>query len=280
GAYTAGILTARYHWETLPALLAAALLPALVALVIGRPALKLRQQYLALATLGFGILVYIFFNEARGLTGGPSGFTGIPYLSVGGFQFDRDREFYYFVWLVVALVLAGANNLAHSRVGRALQAIRDSEVAAESIGIDVAELKLRVFVFSAFLAGLAGGFYAFYVTFISPSPFGFHASILFVLMAVVGGLGSIWGPPVGVGLIVALSEALRWVVPKLLPEAGGEFEIVFFGVILVLVVLLRPEGLCAVRRPVTASPAAEREEGIKAADGNRLDQIVRRADRC
>jgi branched-chain amino acid transport system permease protein len=100
-------------------------------------------------------------------------------------------------------------------------------------------------------------------------------------MAVVGGLGSIWGPPVGVGLIVALSETLRWAVPKLLPEAGGEFEIVFFGVILVLVVLLRPEGLCAVRRPaLMSSPDADRKEGTKTADSNRLDQILRRADRC
>jgi branched-chain amino acid transport system permease protein len=102
-----------------------------------------------------------------------------------------------------------------------MRAVRESEHASETSGINTAGLKLQAFVFSAVLAGLAGGLYAFYVTFISPSPFGFHTSVQFVLMAVVGGLGTFWGPLLGVGLVVVLGEVLRWAVPLFIP-GGGE----------------------------------------------------------
>ncbi|MCL6635919.1 MAG: branched-chain amino acid ABC transporter permease, partial [Peptococcaceae bacterium] len=245
GGYAVAILTTACRWPTAAALLAAVALPGLVAALIGRPTLKLRELYLALATLAFGILVHILFNEAREITGGPSGLTGIPYLRLGGLVFDRDVKFYYLVWATVLLVSLGVRNLIHSRPGRALRAIRESEHAAETSGIDTAGLKLQAFIFSALLAGLAGGLYAFYVTFVSPSPFSFHTSVQFVLMAVVGGLGTFWGPLLGTALVVALGEVLRWAIPLLMPEAGGEYQIIFFGVILVLVMIFRPEGLGA-----------------------------------
>ncbi len=243
GAYSVAVLSTAYRWPTFAALLAAVVVPGLLAALIGRPTLKLKELYLVLATLAFGILVHIFFNEAREITGGPSGLTGIPYLSLGGLVFDRDIKFYYLVWSTVLLISLGVNNLIHSRVGRALRAIRESEHAAETSGIDTASLKLQAFVFSAVLAGLAGGLYAYYVTFISPSPFGFHTSVLFVLMAVVGGLGTFWGPLLGTGLVVALGEILRWAVPLAIPGAGGEYQIIFFGVILVVIMIVKPEGL-------------------------------------
>lgn len=246
GGYTVAILTTACSWPTIPALIAAIILPGLVAAIIGGPTLKLKELYLALATLAFGILVHILFNELKGITGGPSGLTGIPYLSLGGFSFDRDIKFYYLVWTAVLLVSLGVNNLIHSRVGRAMRAVRESEHASETSGINTAGLKLQAFVFSAVLAGLAGGLYAFYVTFISPSPFGFHTSVQFVLMAVVGGLGTFWGPLLGAGLVVALGEVLRWAVPLVIPGAGGEYQIIFFGIILMLVMIIKPEGLGAV----------------------------------
>ncbi|OQA08330.1 MAG: High-affinity branched-chain amino acid transport system permease protein LivH [Firmicutes bacterium ADurb.Bin373] len=246
GGYTVAILTTACNWPTIPALIAALILPGLVAAIIGGPTLKLKELYLALATLAFGILVHILFNELKGITGGPSGLTGIPYFTVGGLVFDRDIKFYYLVWSAVLLVSLGVNNLIHSRVGRAMRAIRESEHASESVGIDTAALKLQAFVFSAVLAGLAGGLYAFYVTFISPSPFGFHTSVQFVLMAVVGGLGTFWGPLLGAGLVVALGEALRWATPLVIPGAGGEYQIIFFGAILMLVMIVKPGGLGAV----------------------------------
>jgi branched-chain amino acid transport system permease protein len=245
GAYSVGILTTRYHWGTIPALLAAMVLPSLVAAVIGRPTLKLKEHYLALATLAFGLLIHIFFNEGGELTGGPSGMTGIPYLNIGDFVFNRDYKFYYLVCVVVLLVFLGVRNLDRSRIGRSLRAIRDSEVAAEANGINSAALKLQAFIFSAFLAGLGGGIYAYYITFISPAPFNFNMSIQFVLMAVIGGLGTIWGPVLGVGLVVALGEVLRWLVPLVIPHAGGEYQIIFYGLILVLTMIFKPEGLSA-----------------------------------
>lgn len=243
GGYTVAILTTQMHWGTVPALLAAMVLPSLVAAVIGKPTLKLREHYLALGTLAFGLLVQIFFNEGRELTGGPSGLTGIPYLAFGDLVFDRDYKFYYLVWLLVLLVFLGVRNLDRSRIGRSMKAIRDSEVAAEANGINAAALKLQAFVFSAFLAGLAGGIYAYYVTFISPAPFGFNISIQFVLMAVIGGLGTLWGPVLGTALVVALGEVLRWFIPLVLPRAGGEYQIIFFGLILVLAMIFKPDGL-------------------------------------
>lgn len=243
GAYSAAVLTTRFHWGTISALFAAMVIPALVAAIIGRPTLKLREHYLALGTLAFGLLVHIFFNEGKELTGGPSGMTGIPYLAIGSFVFNRDFKFYYLVWTLVLLVFLGVRNLDRSRVGRSMRAIHDSELAAEANGINASSLKLQAFVFSAFLAGLAGGIYAYYITFISPAPFGFNMSIQFVLMAVIGGLGTIWGPVLGTGLVVALGEVLRWLIPLLLPRAGGEYQIIFFGLILVLVMIFKPEGL-------------------------------------
>jgi len=245
GAYAVAILTTRFHWGTIPALAAAMVLPALIAAIIGKPTLTLREHYLALATLAVGLLVQIFFNEGRELTGGPSGLTGIPYLTAGGFVFNRDIKFYYLVWTLVLIVFMGVRNLDRSRIGRSLKAIQDSEVAAEANGINAAYLKLQAFVFSAFLAGLSGGIYAYYVTFISPTPFGFNMSIQFVLMAVIGGLGTIWGPVIGAGLVVALGEVLRWFVPLVLPRAGGEYQIIIFGLILVLAMIFKPEGLSA-----------------------------------
>lgn len=263
GSYTVGILTTRFHCPTVLALLAAIVLPGLIAVIIGRPTLKLRELYLALATLGFGILVHILFNEGKRLTGGPSGLSGIPRLSLGGLSIGSDIEFFYLVWAVVFLLLLGVHNLVNSRVGRALRAIHESEHAAETSGIDTAKLKLQAFVFSALLAGLAGGLYAFYVTFISPSPFSFHTSVQFVLMAVIGGLGTFWGPLLGVSLVVALGEFLRWAVPLIIPGAGGEYQIIFFGLILVVLMIFRPEGLGSIGKNLklpTKKPPVDGQE--------------------
>lgn len=260
GAYTAAILTTRYHLPPLFCLLVAPFLPTLVALLIGRPLLRLREHYLALATLGFGILVSALFKEFVGITGGPSGLTGIPYLSIGPILFDRDWKYYYLVWSTLGLVLIGIDNLTRSPVGRLFKAIHASEKAAAAVGIDTATLKVQAFSLSAFLAGLAGALYAFWVTFISPSPFGFTASVEFVLMVVVGGLGTLWGPLLGATIIVGLTEFLRWAVKIILPEAGGEFEIILFGSALVLIMLLRPQGILALSPFYAAPPQPRREK--------------------
>lgn len=243
GAYTAAVLATRCQWPPLLCLLAAPFLPALVAAVIGRSILRLREHYLALTTLGFGILVFTLFKDFTGLTGGPSGLAGIPYLNIGPLVLDQDWEYYCLVWFMLGLTVLGMANLTRSPIGRAFRAIHTSEKAAQAAGIDTATLKTQAFALSALLAGLAGSLYAFWVTFISPSPFGFTTSIEFALMVVVGGLGTLWGPVLGAAIIVGLTELLRWAVPMVLPDAGGECEIIFFGIIFVLIMLFRPQGI-------------------------------------
>ncbi len=247
GAYTTTILTTKLGFPVLIGVVAGCLIPGVIAAIIGKPTLKLKEHYLALATLGFGIVVYILFNEGGELTGGPSGTFGIPSLSIGSWLINDDISFYYVVWVIVAVIMIITRNIMNSRVGRALRAIHSSEVAAEAMGVDTAKYKLQVFIFSALLAGLAGSLYAHYVTFISPSPFSFKVSVEFVLMTVVGGMASIWGPVLGVTLVIVSSEMLKVYLPTIMPQAGGEFEIIIFGVILVLIMIFLPEGLTSLR---------------------------------
>jgi branched-chain amino acid transport system permease protein len=243
GAYTSAITTAKYGlspWLGLPLSMA---LTGGVAFVIARPIFKLRGNYLAMATLGFGYIIYILFNEAASLTDGPSGLTGVPYLSIAGWAFDRDIKYYYLVWGIAVVVLLASLNIINSRVGRALRAIHTSEVAAQSVGVDTGRLKAQVFVISAVYAGLAGSLYAHYLTFVNPSPFGFHLSVMLVVMAAVGGLATVWGALFGAAVITLLTEALRAVVPLLLDHASGEYEIIAFGILLMLVMIFMPRGV-------------------------------------
>ncbi len=233
-AYTTGILTGTYNWPVPAGIAAGLLLVTLVAYLIALPTLKLRGHYLAMGTLGFGIIVYIVFNEATSVTGGPSGFTGIPKLSVGSKVVSTDREYYYVVWGAVLLLFALAQNLVRSRVGRALRAIHTSETAAAVLGVDTGRYKTFVFVLSAFYAAVAGALYAHYVTFVSPGTFGFHTSVQLVTMVVLGGMASLWGAVLGAVFLTLLPEALR---------AVENFDILVYGAILVLCMMYLPGGL-------------------------------------
>jgi branched-chain amino acid transport system permease protein len=243
GAYASAIATTRFQLSPWLGLLISLILTAGVALVIAQPIFKLKGHYLAMATLGFGYIVYIFFTEASALTGGPSGLTGLPYLSLAGQPLDRDVEYYYLVWAAVVLVLVASLNIVNSRVGRALRAIHGSEVAAQAMGVNTARLKAQIFVLSAAYAGLAGSLYAHYVTFVNPSPFGFHFSVMLVVMASVGGVATVWGAPFGAGVVTALTEVLRSAVPRLLQGASGEYEIIAFGLLLMLIMIFMPQGV-------------------------------------
>ncbi|MCL6589943.1 MAG: branched-chain amino acid ABC transporter permease [Firmicutes bacterium] len=237
GGYTAAILTTQYHWETFPALLASVFLVTLTAWLIGRPALKLKGHYLAMATLGFGIIIQILFNEIVSLTGGPQGIAGIPKLVIFGFKFATDLELYFLVWGTVVLAQIMAVNLIGSKVGRAFLAIHTNELAAESLGIDTANLKLFVFVLSGALAGLAGVFYAYSINYLSPNPFGFNFSILLVTMVMVGGMGDPWGAILGTVLLGIIPELLR---------QFKDFESVIYGVLLILIVIFMPRGAISI----------------------------------
>ncbi len=234
GAYTSGILTAHYGVNPWLALVAGLGLSGLSAFLIGIPALKLRGYYLAMATLGFGIIVYIIFNEAQPITGGPSGLSGIPSLSLAGFPLNTPRRLYLLIWISVGLILALSANLVESRTGRAIRALHDSEAAAQSLAVDTARMKLKVFVWSALYASLAGSFYAHTLNFIAPSSFGFMFSIKLVTMVVLGGMASIWGSLLGAAVLTVLPEVLT---------VFHDFEVVIFGAILVVVMIFLPRGL-------------------------------------
>lgn len=234
GAYTSGILTATCGVNPWLALLAGLVLSGSAAFLIGVPALKLRGYYLAMATLGFGIIVSIILNEAQPLTGGPSGLPGIPPLTLAGFPLNTARRLYPLIWLAVGVILALSANLVDSRAGRALRALHDSEVAAASLGVDTARLKLKIFIWSALYASLAGSLYAHSLNFIAPASFGFMFSIKLVAMVVLGGMASIWGSLLGAGVLTVLPEVLT---------VFHDFEVVIFGAILMVVMIFLPRGL-------------------------------------
>ncbi len=234
GAYTSGILTATCGVNPWLALPAGLVVSGAAAFLVGVPALKLRGYYLAMATLGFGIIVYIIFNQTQELTGGPSGLSGIPSLSVAGFPLDTPDRIFLLIWPVLGVILLLSANLVDSRLGRALRALHDSEAAAQSLGVNTARAKMIIFVWSALYASLAGSLYAHTLNFIAPTSFGFMFSIKLVTMVVVGGMASIWGSLLGAAVLTVLPELL---------VVFHDYEIIIFGGILMVVMIFLPRGL-------------------------------------
>ncbi len=234
GAYISGVLTTAYAINPWVAMIVSAVSVTALAFAIGFPILKLKGHYLAMATLGFGIIMYICFNETVELTGGPSGLSGIPNLSAGGFTFDSDTGNYYLIWGFALLTMLLSINLLHSRIGRALRAIHDSEVAAMVMGVNARLLKVQIFAISALISALAGSLYAHTMTFISPASFGFNLSIELVTMVIIGGLGSIYGSFLGAAILTLLPEFLRFL---------HDYDIIVYGLMLILITMFMRGGL-------------------------------------
>jgi branched-chain amino acid transport system permease protein len=234
GAYTTAVLTVHYHWPPSLSLPVAIGLTAAVAFLIALPMLKLSGFYLAMGTLGFGMIVYTGFRKWVSLTGGDSGLVGIPPLKLGTLSFSSPGSFFFLVWGTVLVSFIICERLVQSRVGRSLRAIHDSEQAAKAMGIDTSRLKIRVFVLSAIFAALAGFLYAHLISFISPSSFDFLVSIRLVTMVVIGGMASIWGSLLGASLLTLLPELLH---------VFTDYEMVVYGLILMVVMVFLPQGL-------------------------------------
>lgn len=249
GAYASGILTTTYGWNGWAALATAGALGAATACLVGLPIFRLSGLLLAMASLGFGIIVYYVLVNWSAVTGGPSGLTGIPPLALGEFRFDTDRRVCGLAWAVLLLLLGLAGNLVDSRVGRALRAIHGSESAARAAGIDATRYKLGVFTMAGGMTALAGGLYAHYLSFINPSPFGFAYSVELVVMVVLGGAASLWGAVLGAATVVVLVEVLRAAIPLVAASHGAaEYEIVVFGLALMAFMIFLPGGLSALGR--------------------------------
>ncbi|NDJ34566.1 MAG: branched-chain amino acid ABC transporter permease [Chloroflexi bacterium] len=242
-------LVAMWWWPWV-VILAAMGFTGLFAYLVGRPILRLKGHYLAMATLGLGIMVYILFRENFGfrttetnITGGYDGLFDVPRLAIGGFSLWPVERYYFFVWAIALIVIVLAMNMVKSRPGRALRAIHSSEIAAETMGVDTASFKVQVFVISAVFASLAGSLYAHFQAAVSPAPFSFEGSLDLVVMAAVGGMASVWGAPFGVATILVLEDLLRARLDLIFEGASGEIEVIVFGGLLVLIMIFMPEGV-------------------------------------
>ncbi len=282
GAYTYALLASPHFnlhlpfWVILPA---GAALAALFGLLLGAPTLKLRGDYLAIVTLGFGEIVRIFLNNLSrpvNLTNGPQGVAGIDPFRIDGFdfaqyqtllglQFSGPIKYYYLLLAVVIAVIVINLRLQNSRIGRAWEAIREDEIAASAMGINTRNVKLLAFAMGASFGGLAGGMFSAMQAFISPESFVLVESIMVVSMVVLGGMGNIWGVILGALLLSFVPEILRWTVEPLQDALFGRqliapevIRMLIFGLALVLVMLFRPAGLLpsAVRKRELMGQAA------------------------
>ncbi|MBN9528915.1 MAG: branched-chain amino acid ABC transporter permease [Alphaproteobacteria bacterium] len=233
GGYASAVLTTRYEWNGFLALGAGAVATGIVAYLVARPILRLKGHYLAMATLAFGIIVSLVLNREIWLTGGPDGIT-VPTLRLGDMRLRSAETWYWITGGALVVVTYLALNLIHSPSGRAIRALHGSEVAAETLGIDVARTKTMVFVLSAVIAAIAGSLFAHADRFITPNEAGFLRSVELVTMVVLGGMASTFGAIVGAALLTVLPQAL----------AGfDEFKHIVLGAILVGTMIFLPKGL-------------------------------------
>jgi len=232
GAYATAILTQRAGLPYLLSILAGGLLTAAVGAVVAVPAMRLKSLYLAIATLGFGVVLQKIIFEWRGLTNGGGGLALNPPF-VAGYELGA-IGLYYLTLILMTIGLWGAWNLSRSRTGRALLIIKESEIAAGALGIPAARYKVIASAISAFYAAVAGGLFAYLVRYIHPENFSVGLSIAFLSMVVIGGLGTIGGSIVGAGFYVIVPELLRGI-----KDAPG----LVFGLLLVIVMVLMPQGL-------------------------------------
>lgn len=226
GAYTATLLYLKLNIPFLLSLLAGAIIAAFFGFIIGVPTLRLKGDYLAIATLGFAEITKNILLNMK-ITGGPMGLRGIP-----------KKTNIFIVYIIVALVIFSLNRIINSRVGKSFIAIREDELAAEAMGINTTYYKILAFTIGAFYAGIAGGLYAFFFRYINPTEFGFSRSIEILCMVVLGGIGNIYGSILGATIITILPEVLRSISPVI-----SQYRMVFYGLCLVILMIIRPEGI-------------------------------------
>jgi branched-chain amino acid transport system permease protein len=227
GSYVGAIVTTRMGWSPWLVLLIAPTVAAVFGVLVGIPAFNLRGPFLVIITIGFAEIIRILVINLEHLTGGPFGISRIPPLKLAGLDLARPLYFYYFIAVLLALAMYGTIRLRNSRIGRALIAIRDDELTAEVMGVNVKYYKIMSFALSAFLAGFAGALYAFLTGYIGPDLYTFNESALYLCMSVLGGFSAVVSPLVGV-LLTLLPELLR---------SLKDYYMLFFSFILMVLVL-------------------------------------------
>lgn len=239
GAYTVAIMTTMVQVPSILALIAGAIIAGIIAFIVGKPILRLKSYFLALATLGLGTIFIVMCQQTSAI-GGNLGINQIPNFTFAGFTFDMYKSQYYLVWFFAILVLVFVTRALKSRVGRALKALAVNEVAATSLGINVADWKLRTFVLSSFISGLAGGFYSYVYTAVTPQSFTSSVTMMVLIMVIAGGIDSIIGSVVGAILITYISNLL---------SVYQQYSSVIYALILILLLLFVPGGLASLVVP-------------------------------
>ncbi len=234
GAYTSAILTTALGFPVPLAMFLAGIVSAVLSLTLSLPTMRLKGMYFAVATLAFGEIMYQLFLNWTAVTGGTKGIKGIPTLELFGTSFRSYSRYYYVILAILILIILLARNLISSRTGRAMLSIRENDIAAEAVGVNVPQYKMISFLISTFFAGIAGALYAHMIRYVSPESFVNGESAAVLAMMVVGGIGSIPGAIVGgIGLTV-LPEFMRFL---------GNIRMVLYGASIVLIVIFAPRGL-------------------------------------
>ncbi|CAD5106231.1 branched-chain amino acid ABC transporter ATP-binding protein/permease [Zestomonas carbonaria] len=255
GAYTSAYLTTVQDlpgwlaWASVSpwlTLLVGLALTAAVALLLGALTLKLSGHYLPLGTIAWGLSLYYLFGTLDTL-GGHTGVGGLPSISLLGWQLDKGEKIYYLIWAVLLLAMLLTQNLLDSREGRAIRALKGGQVMAESMGVNTFRAKLVVFLVSALFAALSGWLYAHTQRFVNPTPFGLHMGIDYLFMALIGGVASVWGALLGAGILTMLKQWLQDLLPHLLGSTGN-YEVIVFGLIIILLMQRSPAGLWPILR--------------------------------
>jgi len=241
GAYSSALLALNFGISPWIGLLIGAILASILGLIIGYPSLRLKGDYLALATFGLGIIIYSIAKNWVSLTRGPMGLPGIPSFFIFGYEISNIWSYLVLVLVFVAITYIVIRNLTNSPFGRILKGVREDEIASQAMGKNVNKYKLIVFVIGAFFAGIAGSLYAHYITFIDPSSFTVMESIAVLLMVVFGGMGSLAGSFIGASVLIIFPELLRFLgMPS---SIAAPLRQMIYGLLLVILMIWRPQGL-------------------------------------
>ncbi|MDX2202202.1 MAG: branched-chain amino acid ABC transporter ATP-binding protein/permease [Hyphomicrobiaceae bacterium] len=255
GAFTSAVLTTKFGWSPWATLPVALVITGLGAFLLGLVTMRLSGHYLPLGTIAWGLSLYFLFGELQ-LFNRHDGINAIPPFNVAGYDLFDSRGIFYVIWGCVALAVVATRNLLDSRTGRAIRALRGGGVAAEAFGVSTMKVKLIVFVYAALLASVAGWLYAHMQRAVNQTPFGINAGIEYLLMAVLGGAGQVWGALLGSALVTILKDQLQRILPALF-GARGNYELIVFGALLVVLLQTAREGLwprLAALMPTRPSP--------------------------
>ncbi|WP_250509680.1 branched-chain amino acid ABC transporter ATP-binding protein/permease [Caballeronia sp. GACF4] len=263
GAYATAFLTTQYGVSPWLALIAGVVLTAVIALFLGLITMRLSGHFLPLGTIAWGLSLFYLFGNME-LLGKYDGINGIPVLNLFGWHLESGRSIYYLIWVVVLLAVVSVQNLLNSRPGRAIRALRGGGTMAEAMGVNTGWMRVVIFVYAAVLASISGFLYAHLQRAVNPTPFGLNHGIEFLFMAVVGGVAHVWGAILGATILTVLQDYLQTLLPKLL-GANGNFEVIVFGVLMVLLLQYARQGVWPfVARLFPSAPRGRVPERVEA----------------